>query len=201
MNDWWYAPEVPRGAVSSLVASDAGASVVPRSVEEPDEGTLRELASVLWEQRRLLGELEFKLEEAELVAAAGRHRWLGRATAEVESVLERLDGLEARRSAAVAALAARLGMEDAPTLATLAAAIGGPWGETLRAHRLGLVRALERVQQVAERHRRTLMVHHEAVRAALGMLGAGGPGPYEHPERHARAGRRAQPGRVVDARA
>ena len=49
--------------------------------------SLTEVSSILWRERELLELLLFKLEEEQLLLAAGRSRWLGHATREVEMVL------------------------------------------------------------------------------------------------------------------
>ncbi|HEY0397456.1 MAG TPA: flagellar protein FlgN, partial [Acidimicrobiia bacterium] len=51
---------------------------------------LREVSAILWRERHLLELLLFKLDEEQLVLAAGRTRWLPRATREVEMVLEEI---------------------------------------------------------------------------------------------------------------
>jgi len=52
--------------------------------------SLTDLASVLWRSRELLEMLLFKLEEEQLLLAAGRSRWLSHATREVEVVLDQI---------------------------------------------------------------------------------------------------------------
>src|SRR5260370_24300213 len=49
---------------------------------------LREVSAILWRERHLLELLLFKLDEEQLVLAAGRTRWLPRATPDVEMVLQ-----------------------------------------------------------------------------------------------------------------
>jgi len=51
---------------------------------------LRDVSAILWRERHLLELLLFKLDEEQLVLAAGRTRWLARATREVEMVLEEI---------------------------------------------------------------------------------------------------------------
>ena len=48
---------------------------------------LSDVSNILWRERQLLELLVFKLEEEQLVLAAGRARWLAHASREVESVL------------------------------------------------------------------------------------------------------------------
>ena len=58
---------------------------------------LREVSAILWRERHLLELLLFKLDEEQLVLAAGRTRWLPRATREVEMVLEEIRQTELER--------------------------------------------------------------------------------------------------------
>jgi len=51
---------------------------------------LSEVSSILWRERQLLELLLFKLEEEQLLLAAGRTRWLPHATREVDRVLAQL---------------------------------------------------------------------------------------------------------------
>ena len=80
---------------------------------------LNEVSNVLWRERQLLDILVFKLEEEQLVLAAGRTRWLAHATREVESVLEEIKRLELERAVIVDAVAAEFGLEQPVALSTL----------------------------------------------------------------------------------
>ena len=74
----------------------------PATVAPGDEGraetALAHVSSALWRIRELLELLTFKLETEQVLVAAGRTRWLGRATHEVELVLEEIRHAELRRS-------------------------------------------------------------------------------------------------------
>ena len=61
--------------------------------------SLTDLSSVLWRSRELLELLLFKLEEEQLLLAAGRSRWLAHATREVEVVLDQIRQTEVARAA------------------------------------------------------------------------------------------------------
>ena len=58
----------------------------------------------------------FKLEEEQLVLAAGRTRWLSHATREVETVLEEIKKVELDRAIEVEGAAKELGLSSAPSL-------------------------------------------------------------------------------------
>ena len=61
--------------------------------------SLSEVSNILWRERQLLELLVFKLEEEQLVLAAGRNRWLPHATREVETVLGEIKRIELERAA------------------------------------------------------------------------------------------------------
>jgi len=50
--------------------------------------SLSDVSNILWRERQLLELLVFKLEEEQLVLAAGRNKWLTHATREVETAQE-----------------------------------------------------------------------------------------------------------------
>src|SRR5438094_9023277 len=90
-------------------------------VLEESDMALSEVSNILWRERQLLELLVFKLEEEQLVLAAGRARWLGHATREVESVLEEIKRIELERAMLVADAGRELGLSGMPTVKGLAA--------------------------------------------------------------------------------
>jgi hypothetical protein len=96
---------------------------------------LADLASMLWRERELLELLVFKLEEEQLVLAAGRTRWLAHAAREVEAVLDQLRLTEVLRAAEMETAAADLGLGPDPSLSHLAEAAPAPWSDLLAEHR------------------------------------------------------------------
>src|SRR5436190_21782818 len=88
---------------------------------------LNDVSNILWRERQLLELLVFKLEEEQLVLAAGRTRWLSHATREVESVLEEIKRVELERAMQVQDAGRELGISGAPTLKELAALTSSPW--------------------------------------------------------------------------
>ena len=81
---------------------------------------LREVSAILWRERHLLELLLFKLDEEQLVLAAGRTRWLPRATREVEMVLEEIRQTELERAVEVSRVALELGLPAGAGLRQLA---------------------------------------------------------------------------------
>jgi hypothetical protein len=82
--------------------------------------SLTEVSSILWRERELLDLLLFKLEEEQLLLAAGRSRWLGHATREVEMVLGEMKRAELGRAVEVEAVAVSLGLAPTASLRELA---------------------------------------------------------------------------------
>jgi hypothetical protein len=83
----------------------------------------------------LLELLLFKLDEEQLVLAAGRTRWLPRATREVEMVLEEIRQTELERAVEVSRVAIELGLPAGASLRQLANAAQSPWQGMLLEHR------------------------------------------------------------------
>lgn len=93
-----------------------------------------ELSSTLWRERELLESLLFKLEEEELIVAAGRTRWVGRAAREVEFVLESIRKAELGRAMEAEDAARSVGLDEGASLRELAAAAPAPWNELMHGH-------------------------------------------------------------------
>ncbi|HEV7888474.1 MAG TPA: hypothetical protein VGO92_13020, partial [Acidimicrobiales bacterium] len=67
--------------------------------------TIQDFSEVLFQERRVLELLLFKLEEEQLLLEMGRSRWLALASREVETVLDELNKVELARSVAFAGVA------------------------------------------------------------------------------------------------
>ncbi|MCW2585856.1 MAG: hypothetical protein JWN55_1372 [Frankiales bacterium] len=132
---------------------------------------LAEVSSVLWHVRDLLDLLVFKLEEEQLLLAAGRSRWLARATHEVEVVLEEIRHAELRRAVEVDSAAQVLGLPAAPSLRELADQAPEPWGDILRDHRAAFLASTHEVSAVAESNRELLEASYRAVKQTLSGFG------------------------------
>lgn len=91
---------------------------------------LSTLNSLLWNERQLLELLLFKLEEEQLLLAAGKSRWLSHATREVENVLEQIRGAELAREVETTHVAAQLGLPTHATLLDICERAEDPWGNS-----------------------------------------------------------------------
>lgn len=86
-----------------------------------------ELSLQLWREREMLEMLLFKLEEQELLLAAGRSRWVQHASREIEQVIERLRAAGISRAVEADAVAAEWGAGDDATIRDLLAHAPGSW--------------------------------------------------------------------------
>ena len=139
--------------------------------------SLRDVSTTLWRERQLLELLLFKLEEEQLLLAAGRTRWLAHATREVETVLEELKNAELARAVEVARVADELGIPTEASLRELAAAVPSPWDEILNDHREAFLSAAEEVVGLANTNRELLSRGYQAAREVLASLTTGGTEP------------------------
>jgi hypothetical protein len=129
--------------------------------------SLVELSSILWRERDMLELLLFKLEEEQLVLAAGRTRWLAHATREVELVLEQIRLTEVLRAAEVAVVGTDLGIGSDPSLSQLADAAPAPWSELLHQHRTAFVELTAEINALAEANQDMLSAGQRAVRETM----------------------------------
>jgi hypothetical protein len=129
--------------------------------------SLTEVSSILWRERELLDLLLFKLEEESLLLAAGRSRWLGHATREVEMVLAEMKRAELGRAIEVEAVAVSLGLDRSASLRELADAAPAPWGDILREHRSAFLTATEEISALAQSNKDLLSAGYRAARETL----------------------------------
>ena len=134
---------------------------------------LNEVSSILWRERQLLELLLFKLEEEQLLLAAGRSRWLALATREVDRVLEGIRQAELARAMEVEAVAVQLGLGPVPSLSELIAAAPHPWNDILAEHRRAFLAATREITTLAQANRELLHRGYLATRDALAWLGEG----------------------------
>lgn len=128
---------------------------------------MQELSSVLWRERELLDMLLFKLEEEQLLLAAGRTRWLPHAAREVEAILENVREAELLRAVASDAAADSLGLESNPSLRALAEAADEPWRTILLDHRDAFAAVAAQVRELADTNRELLTAGAQAAQATL----------------------------------
>ncbi len=130
-----------------------------------------EVSNILWRERQLLELLVFKLEEEQLVLAAGRTRWLAFATREVETVLEEIKRLELDRAVHVQGLARALSLGTTPSLRELMEQAPTPWDRIFAEHRRALLELAQEIDSVAKSNRDMLTRGQLATREALASLG------------------------------
>ncbi len=160
--------------------------------------SLPDLAAVLWRQREMLENLSYRLECEQLLLAAGRSRWLARATAEVESLLDDLRVLEVQRAAASDLACRELGMAPGATLETLAAAAPAPWDGVLVDHRNALLTLTGELSALAETNRHLMSAGIQAVESALARMGLAVSQATVGYDARGRTGRPATTPTVVD---
>ena len=130
--------------------------------------SVNELSAVLWRERELLELLTFKLEEEQLLLAAGRSRWVSHASREVEQVLERLRSTGLERAASSAAVAEEWGVDPAaPLRDVVAAAPNGPWGEILAAHLTAMVELTSQIGALRDENDRFLRTAAQSTEETL----------------------------------
>ena len=132
---------------------------------------LRDVSAILWRERHLLELLLFKLDEEQLVLAAGRTRWLARATREVEMVLEEIRQTELERAVEVSRVALDLGLPAGASLRQLAGASPPPWQEMLVEHRQAFLALTDEITVLVQTNRELLVRGQKAVRDVLASVG------------------------------
>ena len=132
--------------------------------------SLTQLSNVLWREREMLEVLLFKLEEEQLLLAAGRSRWIARATHEVEVVLEAIGKAELLRATEVEAVAREMGMRPDTSLRELAERAPSPWDDILRQHREKFLEVTGEISSLAEHNRELVTAGPRAAAAALRTL-------------------------------
>jgi hypothetical protein len=132
---------------------------------------LREVSTILWRERHLLELLLFKLEEEQLLLAAGRNRWLPRATREVEMVLEEIRHTELERAVEVERIAPELGLPANASLRQLGEVAPPPWQGMLAEHRQAFLSLTEEVSGLVQANRELLARGQRAVREVMASIG------------------------------
>ena len=155
---------------------------------------LREVSAILWRERHLLELLLFKLDEEQLVLAAGRTRWLPRATREVEMVLEEIRQTELERAVEVTRVAVDLGLPAGASLRQLAEAAPPPWQGMLAEHRQAFLSLTDEVTALVQTNRELLGRGQKAVRDVLAQL-HGNDGAVEVGAGYGGRSAAAEPGR------
>jgi hypothetical protein len=132
--------------------------------------SLTELSSDLWRLRELLELLLFKLEEEQVLLAAGRTRWVAHATREVELVLDQIRQVEHVRGVHTRAVAAALGLPADVSMVNLANHAPAPWGDLLHQHRRAFLTLTAEITALAKANRNLATSGQRAAREALLMV-------------------------------
>jgi hypothetical protein len=132
-----------------------------------------DLSAALWQERRQLELLLFRLETQRLHLAAGNLHWLTFTASEVEAVLDRLRFEALARNVESASVAGQWGLPAQATLVELiAAAPPGSWPTVLQEHLEGLRSLLARLGEAARANEEMLLSLEPPAGAsdAAGML-------------------------------
>jgi hypothetical protein len=132
---------------------------------------LQSFSDVLFQERRLLELLLFKLDEEQLVLEAGRTRWLALASREVETVLDELNKVELGRSVAFASVAPDLGLGTDATHQSVVDAVDPPWDSLFADHQRELKALMGEVLDAAASSRALLRDGYDTIRQALEATG------------------------------
>lgn len=128
---------------------------------------MEKLSQILWRERELLETLLFKLEEEQLVLAAGRTRWLARAAREVENVLETIRETEILRAVAADEVAAAHGLGHNPSLRALAGSVDEPWQSLLLDHHEAFTSLTHEITALADANRDLITTGYRSARETL----------------------------------
>lgn len=144
-----------------------------------------ELLDTLWIERRILEHLLFKLVLANLMLGADDRRFIPKALAEVEQVVEGMRHIEAERDRLVHAAAEEWHV-PAQTLTLGYLATEGPEAlrESFEDHRVAFLELVSEIDTVTQENRRLAMVSLDGIRSTLGLA---------EPLTYDAAGRRGRP--------
>lgn len=132
---------------------------------------MRDFSEVLFEERRVLELLLFKLETERLLLDTGQERWLALASVEVETVLDELSKVELARSVVLAQAAPELGLGPDATLASVVSVVPPPWDTIFAEHQRQLQSLMREVLVAAESSRHLLREGYDSIRMALEATG------------------------------
>lgn len=143
-----------------------------------------ELSMQLWRERELLELLLFKLEEQELLLAAGRSRWMHFATREIEQVLEGLRSASIARVVEAENLAEEWGApQDAGIRQLIESAPKGAWGDVLTDHLSALTKLTDEIGRLSDANSEQLRAVMRATQETIAGLGDGTGEYTTHGER------------------
>lgn len=131
-----------------------------------------ELSMQLWRERELLELLLFKLEEQELLLAAGRSRWMHLATREIEQVLEGLRATSISRVVEAEAVAAEWNAPEGASIRQLIeSAPEGAWRDVLTEHLRALAKLTDEIGRLRDANSEQLRAVMRATQETIAGLG------------------------------
>ncbi|WP_062204869.1 flagellar protein FlgN [Demequina salsinemoris] len=129
--------------------------------------SLDELSTILWRERELLETLLYRLETEELILAGGRSRWVGRASREVEAVVDQIRATDLARAVEADDATREVGLPEGSSLLELAKAAPSPWDEILRSHHIALTDITSQIATLSRLNRDLLAASVKATEEAL----------------------------------
>ena len=129
--------------------------------------SLQAFSDILFQERRVLELLLFKLETERLLLDSGSDRWLALAAREVDAVADELNKVELARSVTMAQAAPELGLGPDATLTTVVAAVPPPWDILFAEHQKELRSLMTEVLAASESSRHLLREGYDSIRMAL----------------------------------
>ena len=138
---------------------------------DADTAALEELGRRLWDERRVVTHLLYKLTVTNLLLAADERRFVPDSLREVETTVELLREGEVRREDAVRDLAGRWQIEpDQLTLDELARWAPAPYDHTFADHRDAFRRLAEEVDATAQQNRELAVAEIDEVRTRIDQI-------------------------------
>ncbi len=139
---------------------------------ETQESVLDTLATAIARQVEALESLRFRFEVQQMMLSAGRSRWIGETTRELEGAIASVQLCdEALRAGLCDAAVHAAGLSPEATLREVAEAVGEPWSYIFHQARDELRHAIERVGALCAENRKLLARGFLATSEALALLG------------------------------
>lgn len=133
---------------------------------------VNELSAQLWRERELLELLLFKLEEQELLLAAGRSRWMQFATREIEQVLDGLRTAGIARVVEAETVASEWGAPEGASIRQLIdSAPEGAWRDVLTEHLRAMTRLTDEIGRLRDANSEQLRAVMRATQETIAGLG------------------------------
>lgn len=123
-------------------------TVAPETTDQ-SAAMLEELSRVLWKQRELIDQLQYRLEVQQMVLVASRADRLPLALADVEAAMDAIRVVEQRRDTVVRDCAERFGLPDNATITQLRSAAAEPWKTVLAEHQQALLVQVAATEQTS----------------------------------------------------